>query len=133
MTRLSDLDPSTFDAAAFERLVTAALDDIPGEFSRHLTNVAICVEEEPAAGLLRHMGLDPRRQSLFGLYQGVPLPSRSHDHGNALPDRITLFRGPLLRACRTVDDLERQVRTTVVHEIAHFFGIDERRIRRLGY
>ena len=120
------------ERAEFDGLVAEALDDIPEEFARHLHNVAVVIEEEPGPALLRSLGLDPRRATLFGLYQGVPLSQRPHDF-TGLPDRITIFAGPLLRHCSTPAELRHQVRTTVVHEIAHFFGIDERRIRRLGY
>ena len=117
---------------AFEQLVAEALDAIPAEFARYLENVAVVVEDEPTAGLLRSLGLDPRRDTLFGLYQGVPLSERPHDFVG-LPDRITIFAGPLLREVPTPAELRRQVQVTIVHEIAHFFGLDEHRIRRLGY
>ena len=120
------------DRGEFDRLVGEALDGIPAEFGRYLENVVIVIEEEPSPGLLRGLGLDPRRDTLYGLYQGTPLPARPHDFA-ALPDRITIFAGPLLRHCTTPDALRRQVRATVVHEIAHFFGLDDRRIRRLGF
>jgi predicted Zn-dependent protease with MMP-like domain len=120
------------DRAEFERLVVDALDTIPAEFARRLENVAIVVEDEPSPTLLRDLGLDPRRDTLFGLYQGTPLPGRPHDFA-ALPDRIVLFAGPLLRAARTPRELEHEIQKTVVHEIAHFFGLDDRRIRRLGF
>jgi predicted Zn-dependent protease with MMP-like domain len=116
----------------FEAVVAEAIDAIPEEFHRHLENVAVVVEDEPHPDLLRHLGLDPRRDTLFGLFQGVPLPGRPWDW-TGLPDRITIFGGPLRRACATRRELKHQVRTTVVHEVAHFFGLDERRIRRLGY
>ena len=119
--------------ADFEALVESALAGIPPAFAPYLANVTILVAEEPSAALLHRMGLDPHRDSLFGVYQGVPLSKRSHDHGNTLPDHITIFRGPLVRAYRTPEALTAQVRRTVVHEIAHFFGLDEHRIRRLGY
>ena len=118
--------------ADFERLVAEALDAIPAEFAPYLHNVAVVVEEEPSAALLESLGLDPARNTLFGLYQGVPLSARPHDF-TGLPDRITIFAGPLLRHCATPADLRSQVRKTVIHEIAHLFGFDERRIRRLGY
>ena len=116
----------------FDGLVAEALDTIPEEFARYLENVAVVVDDEPSPALLRDLGLDPRRDTLFGLYQGVPLSARSHAFAG-LPDRITIFAGPLRRACRTPGALQQQIRTTVVHEIAHFFGIDENRVRRLGY
>jgi predicted Zn-dependent protease with MMP-like domain len=120
------------DRAAFEELVTEALDAIPAEFARYLHNVAVVIEDEPGRELLESLGLDPARQTLFGLYQGVPLSRRPHDF-TGLPDRITVFAGPLTRAHGTPEALRQQVRATVVHEIAHFFGLDDRRIRRLGY
>lgn len=120
------------ERAHFEGLVAEALDAIPDEFTRYLENVAVVIEDEPAPALLRSLGLDPRRDTLFGLYQGVPLSARPHDF-TGLPDRITIFAGPLERACATAAELRRQVTATVLHEIAHFFGLDERRIRRLGY
>ena len=120
------------ERAHFERLVAAALDGIPVEFARHLANVAVVIEDEPSPGLLRDLGMDPRRDALYGLYQGVALPERPHDF-TGLPDRITLYAGPLQRDFPTTKALERQIRDTVVHEIAHFFGMDEDHIRRLGY
>ena len=120
------------DRGEFERLVGEALDGIPAEFARYLENVVVVIEDEPPPALLHGLGLDPRRDTLFGLYQGTPLPARPHDFA-ALPDRITIFAGPLLRHCATPDALRRQVRSTVVHEIAHFFGFDDRHIRRLGF
>jgi predicted Zn-dependent protease with MMP-like domain len=118
--------------ADFRRLVAEALDTIPEEFARRLDNVAVVVEERPSPQLLRGLGLDPRRDTLYGLYQGTPLSERGHTLA-ALPDRITIFRRPLLRDHRTRTELRRQIRATVVHEIAHFFGLDERHIRRLGF
>jgi predicted Zn-dependent protease with MMP-like domain len=120
------------DRAEFERVVEEAIDGIPEEFARYLHNVVVVIEDEPSAALLRSLRLDPRRDTLYGLYQGTPLPARPHDFA-ALPDRITIFAGPLLRHCPTADSLRHQVRVTVVHEIAHFFGLDDRRIRRLGF
>jgi predicted Zn-dependent protease with MMP-like domain len=127
----SDVDVR--DPAVFERLVAEALDGIPEEFARHLENVAVVIEEEPSAALLERMGLDPRRHTLLGLYQGVPLSQRSHDFAGAPPDHITIFRRPIVCQCPTAAQLRRQVQQTVIHEIAHFFGIDEQRIRALGY
>ena len=118
--------------ADFERLVSEALDGIPEEFARYLENVTIVIEDEPSPALLLDLELDPRRDALYGLYQGTPLPARAHDFA-ALPDRITIFAGPLLRDYPSPSALRRQVQATVVHEIAHFFGLDERRIRRLGF
>lgn len=115
----------------FEELVAEALDDIPDEFAPYLENVAVVVEEEPAPELLRKLGIDTRQNTLYGLYQGVPLARRPHDF-TGLPDRITIFAGPLLRDF-SPRELRRQIELTVVHEIAHFFGLEEAHVRRLGY
>ena len=123
---------ATMERVEFERLVAEALDDIPEEFGRHLANVAVVIEDEPSPALLRELGIDPGRGTLYGLYRGTPLPGRPHDFA-ALPDRITVFAGPLQRDFRTAAALRRQVRATVVHEIAHHFGLDDRHIRRLGF
>ena len=120
------------DRAEFERLVAEALDGIPEEFARYLENITVLIEDEPSLDLLRSLGLDPRRDTLYGLYQGTPLPRRPHDFA-ALPDHVSIFAGPLMRAFPKADELRRQVRRTVVHEIAHFFGFDDRRIRSLGF
>ena len=121
------------ERAEFEVLVGEALDELPLEFARYLENVEVVVEEEPDAELLRGMGLDPVRNTLFGLYQGVPLQRRGFGFGNALPDKITIFRRPLVRACRTPDRIRREIRRTVIHEIGHHFGFDDRALRREGY
>lgn len=120
-------------ARRFETLVEEALDAIPGEFARHLSNVTVLIEAEPTNGQIRSAGLDPRRDTLFGLYEGVALPERPHDFAGEPPDRIWIFRGPILDECRTEDEVRREIEITVVHEIAHFFGLDEDRVRALGY
>src|SRR6266404_2306907 len=120
------------DHAEFERLVVEALAAIPDEFGRYLENVTVVIEDEPSAEQLRSLGLDPRRDTLYGLYQGTPLPGRAYDFVG-LPDRVSIFAGPLMRDYRTAHELGRQIRQTVMHEIAHFFGFEERRIRRLGF
>ena len=110
------------DRAAFEALVDQALDEIPEEIASQVRNVVVLVEDEPPAG-------DP---DLLGLYEGVSLTERTSDH-TGLPDRITVFRRPLLEMCTTSEELVREVRITVVHEIAHHFGIDDARLHELGY
>ncbi len=121
------------DRGDFEELVREALDDLPEEFANRLENVEVLVEDEPSPELLRSMGLHPRRDTLFGLYRGVPLGQRGVNYGGVLPDTITIFYRPLLRACVTPERIRRQVRITVIHEIAHFFGLDDAAIRALGY
>ncbi len=111
----------------FEALVARAIEDLPPEFRGALDNVAILVEEEPSIEDLFEVGIDPEdpeRDELFGLYQGIPLPERTHE-GTALPDRIVIYRGPILRFCRSRREVMRQVRETVQHELGHYFGLEE--------
>ena len=122
------LDPDRFAV-----LVEEALARIPEEFRRYLANVAVCIEDWPSDAQLESLGLDPELDTLFGLYEGTALPERPHDHGNALPDRITIFREPLLEEYTSERAIRREVERTVVHEIAHFFGLDDEQVRRLGY
>ena len=107
----------------FEELVAEALDEVPVELARLVDNVVIVVEEEPPAD-------DP---DLLGLYHGIPLTERGATYAGALPDRISIYRGPILRMCDTLDDVIDEVHITVVHEIAHHFGIDDDRLHELGY
>lgn len=117
----------------FTALVEQALADVPPEFAVHLENIVVLVEDEPAPDLLRSMGLDPARDTLFGLYHGVPLPERGAAFGNALPDQISIYYRPLLRACRSPQRIRWEIRRTVIHEIAHYFGMDDDEIAELGY
>lgn len=108
----------------FEWAVEQALEGLPPEFVELLDNVVVTVEDEPAADDLVSVGLDPERDELFGLYQGVPFSERG-THYAALPDRVVIFRGPILRACRSRREVIREVRDTVVHELGHYFGLGE--------
>lgn len=110
------------DAAEFERLVAEALDDIPPELGRLMSNVAVLVEDEPPPG-----------EDLLGLYEGVPLTERDGWYSGVLPDTITIFRMPILRICDSESDVVDEVRTTVVHEVAHHFGIDDDELDELGW
>ncbi|KRA38610.1 hypothetical protein ASD81_08360 [Nocardioides sp. Root614] len=114
-----EMSPEEFDA-----LVDAALDGIPEELARLVHNVVVLVEEEPPEG-------EP--DDLLGLYDGVALTERDSAMGGHLPDRIFLFRGPLLDMCDDAADLAEEIRITVVHEVAHHFGIDDARLHDLGY
>lgn len=107
---------------AFEELVAEALDELPPDLARLMDNVAVFVEDEL-----------PEEPDLLGLYEGVPLTERTSSYVMAVPDRITVFRLPTLRICDDADDVRHQVRVTVVHEIAHHFGIDDERLHGLGY
>ncbi len=107
----------------FEELVGEALDRIPVELTRLMDNVVIFVEDEPPAG----------SPELLGLYEGTPLTERGEWYAGVLPDRITIYRNPALRMCRSEDEVVREVGVTVVHEIGHHFGIEEERLHELGY
>jgi predicted Zn-dependent protease with MMP-like domain len=107
----------------FEDLVARALDLVPPELARLVDNVVVVVEDDPPAG-------DPE---LLGLYEGIPITERDSGYAGVLPDRITIYRRPTLRICETPDDVVDEVHITVVHEIAHYFGIDDDRLHQLGY
>lgn len=111
----------------FEELVADALDDIPPELAAEMDNVAVVVEDWPRPDQL------PDGAQLLGLYEGTPLPSRSFMAPGAMPDRITIFRGPLCERARDEDDLAAQVRVTVLHEVGHHFGISDQRLREIGW
>ena len=120
----------------FERLVIRAVDQLTPEIHAMLDNVQIVVEDEPTAEQLdqRHpRDGSSRSPDLLGLYEGTPLIDRSVADGFRLPDKITLFRIPLEHTARNQSDLAWQVQVTVVHEIAHHFGLDEDRIAELGW
>ena len=108
------------------------MDDIPEEFLEKLEDVDIFVEEVPSPELSEELGLT-EGALLFGLYQGVPISGKSFFQGQSLPDRIILFRQPILSICRTENDILNQIKKTLIHEIAHHFGLTEARIRHLGY
>lgn len=116
----------------FEELVAEALEEIPEPFASHLDNVHIVVEDEPTSGDLAGAGV-AAGGTLYGLYQGVPQTARGAGYTFTLPDKITIFRGPILRACADEDEVYDQVAETVVHEIAHHFGISDERLDELGW
>ena len=107
----------------FEDLVAEALDEIPDELARLVDNVVFVVEDD----------VPPGEEPLLGLYEGVPLTERGSWYAGVLPDRITVYRNPILEICDTEDDVVDEVHITVVHEIAHHFGIDDDRLHDLGY
>ena len=107
----------------FEELVSDALDLVPSELMSLMDNVVVLVEDESPAG----------EAELLGIYDGTPLTERGGWYSGSLPDRITIFRYPTLRICDTEQDVVEEVEITVVHEIAHHFGIDDERLHELGY
>jgi predicted Zn-dependent protease with MMP-like domain len=117
--------------SAFEHLVAEALDGLPPIFQQAMTNVELLVRPWPSPADLRAGGV-PDGYTLLGLYQGVPLTDRTHDYGLVPPDTITIFQGPIEEECATGDEIRDAVRHTVVHELAHHFGIDDDRLHELG-
>ncbi len=105
----------------FEEMVVTALDGLPEGLGELMRNVAVTVEHGPGP------------PGLLGLYQGVPLTARTSQYAGVLPDRITIYRLAICAICRTEQEVADQVRRTVIHEIAHHFGIDDHRLRQLGW
>ncbi len=105
----------------FEEMVVTALDGLPEGLGELMRNVAVTVEQGPGP------------PGLLGLYQGVPLTARTSQYAGVLPDRITIYRLAICAICRTEQEVADQVRRTVIHEIAHHFGIDDHRLRQLGW
>ena len=114
--RMTDVQPERFD-----EMVAAALDGLPDELGQLIRNVAVTVDD---------YGGPP---GLLGLYQGIPLTSRTSNYAGVLPDRITIYRRAICAICRTEDEVVDQVRRTVVHEVAHHFGIGDDRLGELGW
>ena len=105
----------------FEDMVVTALDGLPEEVGQLMRNVAVTVEHRPGP------------PGLLGLYEGIPLTSRTSQYAGVLPDRITIYRQAICAICRTEQEVDNQVRRTVIHEIAHHFGIDDNRLSELGW
>ncbi len=110
----------------FEQLVRQALDELPDEFAERIENVAVVVELDPSPEVLEDLGLDLDESSdeLFGLYVGTPLIERDTYYAG-VPDRIEIYMGPILRACRTQREAVSEIRKTVIHEIGHHFGLSD--------
>lgn len=115
----------------FERLVSRAVRELPPAIREHLNNVAITIEDWPSAADLEAAGLGPG-DNLFGLYQGTPLTGRTSDYGLTLPDKITIYQGPIEAACASDWAIRAEVQTTVVHELAHHFGLSDDELQRYG-
>ena len=109
--------------AEFEAEVATALDEIPPELAALIDNCVVLVEDHPP----------PDQPDLLGLYDGIPLTERGDTYAGVLPDRILIFRMPTLAICDTVLEVREEVHITVVHEIAHHFGIDDAQLHALGY
>ena len=127
-SQLTAMKPSPDE---FEKLVAEGLKLIPEEFRPFLDNVQVVIEEEPSAELLEKMGVTPDR-TLLGLYTGTPLTKRSIEY-SGFPDRIVIFRRAFLEGFNDRDEIRREVARTVLHEVAHHFGIDDDRLVELGW
>ncbi len=114
----------------FLALVDEALEDIPPEFRDALTNIAIVVEDRPSAAQLAEVGVEPP-DTLFGLYEGIPITERGWAHGNTLPDKITLFQEPIEDDSEDEDDVVVAIGETLIHEIGHYFGLSEEEIEAI--
>ena len=113
--------------------VLQVIEKLPRQFREQLDNVEIVVDHRPSEDLLRAEGLDPRHDTLYGIYEGVPLPERSLLDPPLLPDKITIFAEPLLQDFPEPEELREEIRLTVLHEIAHYFGMEDDEIEDLGY
>lgn len=119
-------------AALFEQLVAEAIDDLPPFFHERMENVELLVRPWPTRADLDEVGL-PAGFTLLGLYHGIPLTERTHGYNLVPPDTITLFQGPIEAAAgKEAEAIRAQIRRTVIHEIAHHFGISDERLRELG-
>ena len=117
--------------ARFERLVAEAVMLIPLRFRREMRNIALVVEDEPDEALLEEMEIDPP-DTLYGLYQGTPLTERGAGFGNALPDVITIFQGPIEDECEgDEDEIRAVIGETLIHEVGHYFGLSEEEIEEI--
>jgi predicted Zn-dependent protease with MMP-like domain len=115
----------------FEELVVEALDTLPEDLLELMSNVEVTVERSPTRAQLDSVGM--RSGTLLGLYEGIPLTQRTSSYSLVVPDKITIFQRPIESVCASHDDVITQVRQTVIHEVAHHFGIGEERLDELGW
>jgi predicted Zn-dependent protease with MMP-like domain len=115
----------------FEDAVLSALKKLPKVLKNKMENIDVVIEEQASLHILEEMGLRSPRH-LLGLYQGIPLDRRGFYYGNVLPDKITLFKNPIESICRNKEEVEKKVREVVIHEVGHYFGLDDERLEELG-
>ena len=115
----------------FKRLVSQAIAELPEEFQKRLENVVVLVEDRPSRELLDQMEVPPG-DTLFGLYEGTPLTERGFA-APLYPDRIWIFKKPIEEECGTETEIKEEIKTTIVHEVTHFFGLDDEYLDELGY
>jgi predicted Zn-dependent protease with MMP-like domain len=120
----------TVDDKTFEGIISQAIDAIPEQYFKHLNNVAFVMEDEPTPAQREKLQLHCN-QALFGLYEGIPLTKRGNGYNLVLPDKITVFKHPIEANSNSLEDMEQQVKKTVWHEVAHFYGLDHDRIHSL--
>jgi predicted Zn-dependent protease with MMP-like domain len=116
--------------AQFERIVERALRKLPRKFRERIANVAVVVEDWADDATLEEMGIEPP-DTLYGLYRGVDLTHRDSSYGNVLPDTITIYQGPIEEDCATVEEMAEVVRETVMHELGHYFGLDDEQLHEI--
>ena len=121
------MDPATFPADQFHALVDEAVASLPERFREAMTNIAIVIEDDPTDAQLAEVEVEPP-DTIYGLYEGIPLPERQWAHGNVLPDKITLFRNPILEDSLDDDDVVVGIGETLIHEVGHYFGLSEEEI-----
>jgi predicted Zn-dependent protease with MMP-like domain len=119
------------DQDYFERIVVEAWEELPSFFLDKLDNVEVVIEEWPDPETVRRSGVR-HRSHLLGFYHGVPRTRRTHRYGSVLPDKISIYRQPILQRCRTKDQLRATVQRVLQHELAHHFGISDDRLREMG-
>jgi predicted Zn-dependent protease with MMP-like domain len=119
------------DTEQFEQLVARAIESLPEEFRERLDNIDVVVADEPDRRQLSRLERK-HGETLLGLYEGVPLPERTHGYGFVVPDVITIFRRPIEAICRSDSEIVAEIQKVVRHEIAHHFGISDERLRELG-
>jgi predicted Zn-dependent protease with MMP-like domain len=121
------MTPDEFPADQFQQLVAEAIDSLPKRFRDAMVNMAIVVEDEPTPDQLRQVEVEPP-DTIYGLYEGIPLPERQWAHGNVLPDKISIFRLPILEDSVDEDDIVVGIGETLIHEVGHYFGLSEEEI-----
>ncbi len=124
------MTPDDFSADQFQLLVTEAMASLPQRVRDAMVNMAIVVEDEPTLDQLREVEVEPP-DTIYGIYEGIPLPERQWAHGNVLPDKITIFRVPILEDSLDEDDIVVGIGETLIHEVGHYFGLSEEEIMEI--
>ena len=123
-------DNPLMDKKKFEQLVDEALENLPQDFKKRLENITVIVEDRPTPDVLRRMGIPPGHV-IFGLYHGVPYTRRGPFYGNIPPDVIVIYQEPIVRFSATDEEIKKRVQEVVLHEVGHYFGLDENDLRKI--